>query len=254
MDLGLLLGNTTLRVATFDAAGLIVGGVAHVPWSEWGDGSALRALASPGRGAAVVGSVRDDFLYRVEDVLPPRLLPPQLVRRDFALPLESDYDRPDEVGTDRLLNALAAERRAGPRGSIVVDFGTALSVSVVRAGVFRGGLIAPGAEAMLAGLRLVTPRLPEVEAVAGSKRFLARDSKAAIAAGVHWQMVGGVRAMLRGISEELGPPKPLVIATGGAASRFVRDLSEVDSVVPELTCEGLGIAWSAHRNRESVPS
>lgn len=246
MDLGLLLGNTTLRVATFDETGTVAGEVVHVPWSAWDQGRRLRPLVETDLDVAIVASVRDDLLGRVEQVLPSRLLPVRVARRDFPVPIGNPYERPAELGTDRLLNALAADQRAGERGSIVVDFGTAISVSVVRGGVFQGGLIAAGAHAVLAGLRIATPKLPGVD-TAHRGTFLANDSRAAMATGVYWQIVGGVREILRGLREELGAPRPLILATGGAATVFSDDLPELDAVVSELTCEGLGLAWHAHR-------
>ena len=54
------------------------------------------------------------------------------------------YDVPQEVGADRIVNAVAAfERLGGP--CIVVDFGTATTFDVVTAkGEYAGGVIVPG--------------------------------------------------------------------------------------------------------------
>ena len=54
------------------------------------------------------------------------------------------YDAPQEVGADRIVNAVAAyERLGGP--CVVVDFGTATTFDVVTAkGEYAGGVIVPG--------------------------------------------------------------------------------------------------------------
>ncbi len=54
-------------------------------------------------------------------------------------------DRPEAVGADRLVNAVAAHERY--KGAlIVVDFGTATTFDIVGAnGDYEGGVIAPGA-------------------------------------------------------------------------------------------------------------
>ena len=61
-------------------------------------------------------------------------------------------DNPREVGTDRIVNALAAAQLYdGP--CIVVDFGTATTFDVVNPrGEYIGGAIAPGIEISLEAL------------------------------------------------------------------------------------------------------
>ena len=62
-------------------------------------------------------------------------------------PLAVRVDRPDEVGADRLVNALAAARLYGTP-AVVVDFGTATTLDCVAAdGAYVGGAIAPGPRA-----------------------------------------------------------------------------------------------------------
>lgn len=66
------------------------------------------------------------------------------------------YDNPKEVGTDRIVNAVAAyELYGGPL--IIVDFGTATTFCVVsKNGEYLGGAISPGIrismDALLKGL------------------------------------------------------------------------------------------------------
>ena len=59
-------------------------------------------------------------------------------------------DRPQELGADRLVNAIAAYERVGG-ACIAVDFGTAINYDVVSAeGEYLGGVISPGIEISLA--------------------------------------------------------------------------------------------------------
>src|SRR5581483_3656335 len=62
------------------------------------------------------------------------------------LPLTVRLDKPDAVGIDRLLNAVAANtRRAGGVPAVVVGAGTAVTVDWLdAAGAFCGGAILPG--------------------------------------------------------------------------------------------------------------
>jgi type III pantothenate kinase len=137
--------------------------------------------------------------------------------------------------------ALAARERSPGSGAIVVDFGTALSISVVSPdGAFTGGLIAAGGGAILRGLEASTPRLPKVP-LAAPGRFRAEETVSALQAGVYWEVVGGVRAMLQGLRGEL-PGRPRILATGGEASLFAAAIPEIDAVEPDLVLEGLEIA------------
>ncbi len=71
-------------------------------------------------------------------------------------------DRPEEVGADRLVNAVAAHKfYRGPL--IVIDFGTATTFDVVDGeGNYCGGCIAPGINLSLEALHAAAAKLPRV--------------------------------------------------------------------------------------------
>src|SRR5687767_9029623 len=145
MIIGVLLGNASVRFGLLGAEGIREPG--RLEWADLAvrGGEIERLASAPGVREAVAASVRDDLLPLVEKWIPERLRPLVLARRDFPLPIESLYERPEEAGTDRLLNAIALGARASGRAAIAVDFGTAVSVTVVdRRGAFAGGLIASG--------------------------------------------------------------------------------------------------------------
>ena len=254
MLLGLLLGNTSLRYGTFDPRGAAdVSSSGHVSWEDLASRQAeLASLAAAGdvRGV-VVGSVRDDLLGSVARLLPRTLPEPVVARRDFAIPIENRYADPEEVGTDRLLNAVAAAERAGPRGAVVLDAGTALSISVVSPdGAFLGGSIAAGLPAMAAGLAVSTPRLPGFERGA-DEPIVATGTAAALRAGVYWQTIGGVSRLLKQTLDELPFRSPRVFATGGDAAWIAAAVPEIDEVIPLLTFEGLIAAYRQSDRPES---
>ena len=254
MILGLLLGNTSLRYGTFDSRGASdVRSSGHVPWEDLASRQAeLSSLAASGdiRGV-VVGSVRDDLLASVERLLPRTLPEPVVARRDFAIPITNRYSDPEEVGTDRLLNAVAAAERAGSQGAIVLDAGTALSISVVSPdGAILGGSIAAGLPAMAAGLAVSTPRLPGFEARA-EEPIVATGTVAALRAGVYRQTIGGTSRLLKQTLEEIPFGSPRVFATGGDAAWIAAAVPEIDEVIPLLTFEGLIAAYRQSDQPES---
>jgi len=260
MLLGLLLGNTSLRYCTFDPARddtvVATGSAGHLTWDELSvrQGELQSLVEAQAIERVVVGSVRDDRLPRVLEILPERLAHPVVARRDFSIAIENCYRNPDEVGTDRLLNALAASERSGGRGAIVFDAGTALSISVVGPDrVFLGGSIGAGIPALSAGLAESTPCLKSFDSgyeKAGTndseidvESVVATGTRAALRGGVYWQMIGGASRMLRQTLAELSFAEPRVYATGGDAPWIAAAVPEIDEVVPFLTLEGLIAAY-----------
>jgi len=245
MILGLLLGNSSLRYGVFDARAIHASG--RIAWPELcRRGGELRQVAREHGVRQLVGaSVRDDFLPGLIPWIPEDLPPITLARRDFPLPVENRYEKPEEVGTDRLLNAIAARERTPGSASVTVDFGTAISLTVVSVeGAFLGGLIAAGPDVLASSLQASTPRLPAAEP-RRHERFIQRSSQTALESGVYWQVVAGVKAMIQGIQGELRPSPCRVLATGGGAEVFAPAIGEIEEVVPNLSLEGLLIAWRA---------
>ena len=158
-------------------------------------------------------------------------------------------DNPREVGTDRIMNALAAVTAyGGPL--IVVDFGgTATTFDVVnRAGQYVGGAIAPGIEISLDALARRGAQLRMVEMVR-PRSVIAKNTVEALQSG----MVFGVAAQVEGIVarmlEELrqtdGEPEEevQVIATGYLSSVVVDECDCFTTIDNSLTMQGLELVF-----------
>src|SRR5262245_52231159 len=165
------------------------------------------------------------------------------------LRLKVDVDEPEEVGIDRLLGVLAAKQVvAAGQPAIVVDAGSAVTVNLLdEAGAFAGGAIFPGLRLMAEALHDNTAQLPLVKVTEHAPVVPARSTIPAIAAGIHWAVVGGVSALLRNLAEALPSVEPLpVFLTGGDAAVITPDLLDRDQfryeVRPLLTLEGLRLA------------
>jgi type III pantothenate kinase len=153
-----------------------------------------------------------------------------------------DYPKPDTIGPDRLANAVAARHRFGAP-VVVVDFGTAVTFDVVNsAGHYAGGIIAPGLAAMTDYLHEKTALLPkirirEVSAVVG------KDTGQAMLIGAVHGYRGLVRELITELKRELRVKLLPVVATGGYARLMASKLPEISAVEPNLTLEGLRLAW-----------
>jgi type III pantothenate kinase len=159
-------------------------------------------------------------------------------------------DNPDEVGADRVLNAIAArdialheanETRADAaltRGIIVVDLGTATKLDCVSPqGEFLGGIIAPGVQIGLDALILRGAKLPHTP-LAAPPHAIGRNTLHCIQSGVvygHAALVDGLVARLR---SELGFETD-VLATGGLAGVVAPHTQTLRRIEPELTLRGL---------------
>lgn len=149
------------------------------------------------------------------------------------------YEKPDNLGIDRLVNLKAALTLAGGP-VIVVDFGTATTVDAVDADkVFRGGLIIPGVAISLDGLVRRTSQLPRIE-LDWPKRLLGNSTREAMQNGVYWLNSYGVDSIIARLRDEEFPgQKTRVIATGGLSNFIARGSRQIDAVEPHLMLLGL---------------
>ena len=156
-------------------------------------------------------------------------------------------DNPKEVGTDRIVNTLAAYTlHGGP--SIVVDFGTSTNFDVVsKNGEFLGGALAAGIEISVEALAQRAAQLRKVELVR-PRSVIGKDTIEALQSGTVYGFAGQVDGLVDRITEELGGSVNAVIATGGL-SKVVREESRTITVhEPALTLIGLRLVFEKNVN------
>jgi len=155
------------------------------------------------------------------------------------LPIAIDYPAPEQIGADRLADAVAAFTRFGAP-SVVIDFGTAVTFDVLGApGTYLGGVIAPGMMTMTENLAKRTALLPKID-LAEPDCAIGKSTVEAMQVGAVTGYRGMIRAILQSIDRELTAP-PCIVATGGDAEFIARGLPEIEHVLPELTLEGIRI-------------
>jgi type III pantothenate kinase len=161
------------------------------------------------------------------------------------LPLRVALERPDMVGVDRLVDAVAANRiRTPDRPAVVVDLGTAITVDLVSAeGAFLGGAILPGIEMSARALHEFTDLLPRIEMrdLAEPPPALGTSTVAAMRSGLYWLAVGAVRELASRLTDDLAHP-PDIILTGGASPALAAVLGTSARFVPHLTLAGIALA------------
>jgi type III pantothenate kinase len=155
------------------------------------------------------------------------------------------YEVPQEVGADRIVNAVAAHARVGGP-CVVVDFGTATTFDVVTArGEYAGGVIVPGIAISAEALFEKAARLSRVE-IRRPERVVGRTTAASIQSGLYFGYLSLVDGVIDRIAREIGS-RPRVIATGGLAELFGSGSERIEEVDPLLTLTGLALIHERNR-------
>jgi type III pantothenate kinase len=166
---------------------------------------------------------------------------PIIVNSGINLNIKIKTDYPDELGADRIVNAVAAYNIYGVP-AIIIDYGTATTFCALdQHKNYIGGAIAPGIELSSNALFEKTAKLPEVELIE-PKNAIGKNTIQAIQSGVYLGHIGLTRELVNRFKKELkGNPK--VIATGGLAELIGRSCPIIDKVDPLLTLRGLKIIY-----------
>ena len=150
-------------------------------------------------------------------------------------------DNPKEVGSDRIVNTIAAHHEFGGP-CIVVDFGTSTNLDVVSAkGEFLGGALAPGIEISLDALAARAAQLRKVELVR-PRSAIGKNTVESLQSGALYGFAGQVDGLVDRIVAELGEVTA-VVATGGLAPIVVPESRRITHHKPDLTLLGLRLVF-----------
>lgn len=200
----------------------------------------------PGR---VRGEIDAAVVCSVVPALTPDVL--RLIRRTWRIEagvlsptskhgLKIGYRKPREMGADRVAAALGARERFPGKNVIVVDCGTATTVTAQRRdGTVCGGLIFPGITLWTDALARRTAQLPRV-APARPKSALGRTTREGIEAGVFFGHLGAIReAVVRVRDDAFGRARAVIVGTGGHAAALFAQENIFDELEPTLVLCGL---------------
>ncbi|MCA9472198.1 MAG: type III pantothenate kinase [Nitrospirales bacterium] len=164
-----------------------------------------------------------------------------VVNSQSPLGLTLRYQHPEEIGTDRLVNAAAAFARF-KKGLIIVDFGTATTFCTITAsGEYLGGAIAPGLKSAADSFHERTAQLPSVDLILPPS-VIGTNTISSMQSGLVFGYAGLVDGLVTRIQTEIAQPMH-VIATGGLAN-IIQDISRtIDEIRPHLTLEGLELLY-----------
>lgn len=168
-------------------------------------------------------------------------LSPFVVGDNVHPKIEILYDRPEEVGQDRIVNAIAAYRLYNAP-VIVVDFGTATTYDVIsKQGEYLGGAISAGISISADVLFEKTAKLPRVELKAPNK-VVGKNTTESMQSGIVFGYAEQVDGMVSRIKKEIGYDA-YVVATGGLCDVIFPCTKAINTTNPLLTLEGLRIIY-----------
>ncbi len=174
--------------------------------------------------------------------------PPMIVGPGLKTGMPILYDRPKDVGADRIVNGVAAYHRFSC-ACIVVDFGTATTFdSITEKGEYAGGAIAPGIGLSMDALFQRTAKLPRVDIARPEPgRVVGRSTVESIQSGVYFGYVGLVDGLVDRMRKEMDPENEgravKVLGTGGLAPIIAKDAQTIEVISEALTLEGLRLIY-----------
>jgi type III pantothenate kinase len=187
---------------------------------------------------AVIGTVVPAALYHLRRLCRDWFdVEPLIARSSLDWGFQIKVDNPEEVGADRLLNALAGHQKfGGPL--VVVDFGTATTFDVVDSdGGYMGGVIAPGINLSIEALHRAAARLPRI-GIGRPQSVIGRSTVPAMQSGIYWGYVAMIEGLVARIQAEYGS-RLKVIGTGGLAPLLAEGTTVIAHIDPDLTLDGL---------------
>ncbi|MCP3941751.1 MAG: type III pantothenate kinase [Desulfobacteraceae bacterium] len=154
------------------------------------------------------------------------------------------YKNPNEVGADRIVNAVAAYDKYRS-ALIIIDFGTATTFDAIsEKGEYLGGAIVPGVMISSEALFQKASRLPRVEIFKAPEKVIGDDTIESIKSGIIYGNAAMVDGMVARMKAEM-KLEPKIIATGGLATLIAGVSLAIETVDQSLTLDGLRLISKA---------
>lgn len=150
---------------------------------------------------------------------------------------------PEEIGPDRLANALGARLHFDPP-FVIIDMGTAVTVdAVTRANGYEGGAIAPGLSMLSDYLSEKAALLPRIDLTRAVHRSgIGKTTREAMEIGCTRGFDGMIRELVETLSEQvesIDGTRAKVLATGGSFAWAKEGYIGTFPYYPRLSLEGL---------------
>ncbi len=178
---------------------------------------------------------------------------PMVVGPGIKTGLNILMDTPSQVGSDRIVVAVAALAEYEPPLTIL-DLGTATTIEVVGKGnSYLGGCIIPGVRVSLDALTARTAQLPGIQ-LDRPRRVIGKNTVDCMRSGVMYGAAAMIDGMLDRVEEELGYATT-VVATGGMAQFIIPLCRREIKVEKDLLLKGLNLIYQKNaKEKKTCPA
>ena len=170
---------------------------------------------------------------------------PMVVGPGIKTGLNIQMDAPSQVGSDRIVIAVAALAEYEPPLTLL-DLGTATTIEVVGKGsTYLGGCIIPGVRISLDALTTRTAQLPGIS-LDKPRRVIGKNTVDCMRSGIMYGTAAMLDGMLDRVEEELGF-STTVVATGGMAQFVIPLCRREIRLEKDLLLKGLNILYQKNK-------
>lgn len=154
----------------------------------------------------------------------------------------SKIDNPEELGADRVVNAIAGVDKYPNTNLIIIDMGTATTFCAInKRAEYLGGVILAGLRLSNDALGQKAAKLSNVE-ICKCANTLGTDTIKSMQSGLYFGHLGACREITSNIKSECFNGENIkIIGTGGFANLF-EETGIFDEIVPDLVLHGLAKA------------
>ena len=192
--------------------------------------------------SSVVPQITELFRKAAEKVIK---VPVKVVGPGLKTGLNIIMDHPGSVGSDLVVDAVAAMKEY-PLPLVIVDMGTATTVCVVNSkGNYIGGMILPGVRTSLDALVSNAAQLSQISLEA-PKKIIGTNTIDCMKSGIIYGNASCIDGVISRIEEELGEPCTAV-ATGGLAQVIIPYCKRDVILDDNLLLKGLQIIYDKNR-------
>lgn len=148
-----------------------------------------------------------------------------VLSRNTPLPVEVNYDTPETLGLDRIAAAAGAQYFYPDQDVLVIDLGTCITYDIIdRAGIFQGGVIAPGLKMRMRAMSHFTHRLPDISQEWRDivLQDIGKSTRQCMVNGTYTALIHEMNGFIEVFTKEYG--NLTVMMTGGDAVYFESNL------------------------------
>ena len=198
---------------------------------------------------AIICSVVPDVMHSLSSAMIKYLkIKPIIVGPGIKTGLRIKIPNPQQVGADRIVDAVAAyELYGGP--VLVMDYGTATTYDLVdETGTFIGGITAPGIAISAKALWEDAAKLPKIE-IAKPEHVIGNDTITSMQSGLVYGQIGQAEYLVKKVKEEAGMENIKVVATGGLGRIISESTDAIDIYDANLTLKGIYLVYKKQNRR-----